>query len=162
MKIALIYFLSLLSYNYAIAQQNSWNIKIESPHEPLDIFINETHILSVEELGEIEWIGTSVFTELLLWTKGDTLFIGCSKYPANCPFAQPKMIFMKKRNVLDKSFKLRIKKEGEYDLCIKVKQKHGRYIHFIDNFDYIKAFGRWYQQNTEPFEYGSSPPKRVK
>lgn len=153
--------LFLLFYaNILLAQEKIWNIRIEYPSSPLAIYINDIHLLNIKELGEIKWVNTDVYTQFLLWTSQDTLFVTCTEYPTNCPSGFAKQIIIPKQGLLNKKFRLKIISQ-EYKFNILVKAKHGRFIHFTNDYEFKKVYGRWYQQNDEPFEYGSSPPKRI-
>ncbi|SFF56128.1 hypothetical protein [Thermoflexibacter ruber] len=163
MKILFLFFV-INTFTFTLyAQQKEWFITIVNITDSLEIRINNQTILHTKELGKIKPIWDDTHSKLKLWTNADTLFIGCTEFPANCPFLKPKKVLMQKRNILDAKFKLTFIGK-DYKFSIKVNPKDGNYISFFDDYSVKKAFGWWYQQNDEPFEYGYRyyPPKRIK
>jgi hypothetical protein len=152
-----------IHYPIVLAQRAEWFITIVNVTDSLEIRINDQTILHTSELGKIRTLWDETHAKLKLWTCSDTLFIGCAKYLSNCPFVEPKKILLKNRDVLDKKFKLTFIGK-DYIFETRVKPKHGNYICFFDDYSIKKAFGWWYQQDDDPFEYGynSYPPKRMK
>jgi hypothetical protein len=143
-----------------------WDFVIYNP-ESTDMYINDIYVLNTNEFGVFHNEDTTFAFEVYfrLYTSEDTLFISCSSIYTNCKtyeYHLSKKIIMRKNNILDKRFKLCF--VGiDYKFSINVKPKHGNYIFFNDNAE-IKNWKNDYMfmQNTQPFIYGSSPPKRVK
>ncbi|SFF61772.1 hypothetical protein [Thermoflexibacter ruber] len=162
-------FIFLFIVPTSVLSQNTkgacWEFFIDSPSN-LDIYINNIHIVNTNEFGTFYNKDTTFAFELYfrLYTINDTLFVSCSDIYTDClvyKYTLSKKIFMGKDNVLNKKFKLTLIGDN-YKFNIRVNPAQGHFIHFFNNINVKKSYRRWFQQNTEPFEYGSSPPKRVK
>lgn len=159
----LFYLLFLLSTNsyYSCSQDTSiqWEFKINYP-DSLDIYINDTHIVNSSEFGVFydEKFTYSFDVLFALSSYSDTIHLKCSKF-VDCEkyeFSIDKEILMSQKNILNSEFSLKVK-SPEYTKEIIVNPQDGNFILIMNNIE----VNWWFQQNDEPFTYGSSQPNRI-